>query len=202
MNKAAYIDAVKKIESGNPDEPLLPVLRTGFSDVNAIYLKHALNRLPDTKPVITSDLPQNIDPILRELWAERGGLFRKMAVQSNKFHECQTDQERKTNSNEILRIWDEIQVVKSRIEYFEEHGQLPADVDDFELPDEPVDLLRKLNSIRTMISQVHSKIKKLAQLPNDHPEKARKIAASEKKLAELKLHRGYAQTKLERTDLH
>ena len=201
MTEQAYIDAINKIENGNPDEPLLSVLRTGLSPVNKMYLKHALKRVPAPTPVI-EEAPKNIDPILREMWAERGRLFRKMAVQSNRFHDCQNDAERKANSVEIMHIWGDIQRVKARIEHFEEHGHLPADEEKFELPDDAVSILRKLNSIRAMISQYQSQIKKLAQLPKDHPEKNTKIAAAERKLADLKLYRGYAKTKLEGEDIH
>jgi hypothetical protein len=206
MTAAQYNEHLKRIEATNPAEPLLRVLRSGWSKVNVIYLKSALNRLPkvDPQPDTTEDdetTNDATDPIIRELWSQKGQLFRERAKFSNRFHDCTNDEQRKANSEAILRIWDRIQDIQRKMEYYEDHGELPAGAERFPLPDDPAALLKKLMSIRSQISMEQQKLRKLAELSEDDPAKRTKIEESQAKLAELKLYRGNAEQKT-KTDIH
>jgi hypothetical protein len=209
MTAQQYTEHLKRIEATNPAEPLLRSLRAGWSRVNVIYMKSALNRLPkvDTQPdrATTDDIEDqetaSTDPIIRELWSQKGQLFRERAKFSNRFHDCTTDEQRKANSEAILRIWDRIMDIQRKMEYYEENGELPAGAERFPLPDDPAALLKKLMSIRSQISMEQQKLRRLAELSDEDPQKRPKIEESQAKLAELKLYRGHAEQKA-KTDIH
>lgn len=199
MTAQEYRQHLADIQARNKQEVLLPVLRTGYSPVNVIYMKAALKRLPkDGTPPdrdATEGEAASADPVLRELWSHKGQLFRERAKLSNRFHECTTDQQRKTNSDAILRIWERIQDANRKMDYYEEHGVLPAGAERFPLPEDPAALLKKLMSLRSQISMEQKRLKDLAALPDDHPAKRTKIEESQAKLAELKLYKGHAEQK-------
>lgn len=199
MTKDDYEGYLRALLDKFPDSPLLPDLRTGYSRVNVIYMRHAIKNLVVQEEEVPGPAEEKetdpTDPVLRELWAEKGRLFRQRGKLSNKFHDCKTDAERKRNSDNILAVWEQIQVVKAKIAHYEEYGSLPKEEERFPLPDDPAELLKKLMSIRSLISQEQQKIRKIGELPDEHPEKAERLEASEKRLAELKLYRGYAEQK-------
>lgn len=206
MTAAQYNEHLERIEANNPAEPLLRVLRSGWSKINLIYLKSALNRLPKVDPQPENDDNDETtndanDPIIRELWSQKGQLFRERAKFSNRFHDCTNDEQRKSNSEAILRIWDRIQDIQRKMEYYEDHGELPAGAERFPLPNDPAALLKKLMSIRSQISMEQQKLRKLAELSEDDPAKRTKIEESQAKLAELKLYKGHAEQKAT-TDIH
>lgn len=200
MTRQEYEQAVALIGRRNPGETLLNTLRAGYRPVNEIYIRAALRRLP---PVglktegIAADIPHQrdqrfADQNLRELWAERTRLFGEMNKCSNHFHECKSDDERAANSRSIRVIWGKILEVKDRIEYYEQHGELPAPADEerFPIPDDLVEIVKKQLSLRAQISQRKRQLDGLAGLHESDPERA-KIADIEAKLAELKLYLGH-----------
>ncbi len=212
MTRQEYEQAVALVERRNPGDPLLSTLRAGYRPVNEVYLRAALRRLPAAK-VKTSEngveerdeRPDRggADAQLRQLWAERTRLFGEMNKRSNHFHECKSDDERAANSREIRAIWSRILHVKERIAHYEAHGELPEPVSEerFPLPDDPVSLVKKMNSIRAQISQVKKRLDDLGALPQDHPDRS-KIGDAEARLAELKLYAGHAEKAIERASVH
>lgn len=210
MTEQEYKGNLKRIERENPAEPLLSLLRAGWSKVNLIYMRAALKRLQDLAPVTpdsaTTDKTDagasSADPVLKELWSLKGQLFRERAKHSNRFHECTTDEQRRANSEAILRIWERIQETGRKIEHYQEHGSLPAGEERFPLPDDPAALLKKLMSLRSLISMEQQKLRKLAELSDDDPAKRPKIEESQARLADLKLYRGHAEQKAQGTALH
>lgn len=205
MTEAEYKANLKRIERDNPAEPLLRSLRAGWTKVNVIYMKSALKRLPkddthaDRGGSHVQDGPEMTDPVLKELWSLKGQLFRERGKLSNRFHDCTTDEQRKANSDAILRIWERIREIEQKVEHYEEHGQLPAGAERFPLPDDPAALLKKLMSIRSQISMEQQKLRRLSELSNDDPQKRTKIEESQARLAELKLYRGHAEQKAQGT---
>ena len=201
MTKAEYAQYLARIRKENPDEPLLEKLRAGHSALNVIFMRSAIKRLPQVKEEEKEEVEEieEVDsamkPVLKELWARKGRLFRRRAQWSNQFHECRNDAERKKISDEIMKVWGEIQEVERKIAFVQRSGALPDEEERFPLPDDPIALMKKLNSIRAQISQKQQKLRELAQMPNDDPSKAVKITQTEAELAELKLYRGHAEEK-------
>lgn len=190
----------------NPREVLLPALQSGYTRANVVYMLAALNRLPDPEEVeyLPTKGTKPADDTLRALWAERTRMFGEMNRMSNKFHECTTDQDRAENSRDILRKWDEILAVKSKIRHYEEFGEVlkEDEQEKFPLPDDPIALMKKLASIRVQISQSEVKIREANALPNDHPDKQKRIQEGETKRAFLILYRGHAEQKIAGATIH
>ena len=207
MTEAEYTSNLRRIECDNPAEPLLRSLRAGWTKVNIIYMRAAIKRLKniDRQPDHAGghdDEEQeaaSLDPVVKELWSLKGQLFRERAKHSNRFHDCTSDEQRKAISDAILRIWERIQDTERKINYYQEHGRLPEGEERFPLPDDPAALLKKLMSLRSLISMEQQKLRKLAELPADDPQKRTKIEESQARLAELKLYRGHAEQKAQGT---
>ncbi len=199
MTPAQYAAAVALLEKRNPGEPLLATLRRGHSRMNEVYLRAATRRLTPDAPPVRKREQRFADQVLQGLWRERTQLFGEMNKRSNNFHECRSDDERKANSREIRRIWGEILRVKERIDYYEQFGELPAPVDGerFPIPENPVEMVKKLNSIRAQISQTKKRLDDLAELPDGHHDRV-KISEYEVKLKELQLYSGHVQNAIER----
>jgi hypothetical protein len=216
MNRREYRKELDRLKRLAPDHVLMPTLKLGFDVINAVYLQHALKqvekgpetvvekkehvvRIVDSTREKAADIAETTDPVLRDLWATRGRLFRLSSKTSNKFHVCKTDEERKAVSQELLGIWEQIQDVKHSISHYETHGQLIEKDERFPLPDDPIALVKKRNAIRQAISEQRGKIERLAQL-EDSPEKAHQIQQAETKLNELILYRGHADQKIQRSE--
>ena len=203
ITETQYDELLVRIERENPAEPLLPALRGGYSRVNALFMAAAANRLPEIQETDdVEQVPEEIeadatDVTLNSLYSEKSRLFTSLYKQSNVFHTCRSDQERAENSRAVLAIWDDILQAKARITYYLEHGELPketAEGDD--LPDNPVLLSKKLNSIRAQISQIQKRLLQLAERPDTDQDKTRLIRDAEEQ-RRRKIHlRGLAEQKL------
>ena len=199
MTEEQYNENLALITRRNPGEVLLNTLQTGYTRVNTIYMAAAVKRLPAEEmeaPDLKGHTPY-ADETLWGLWRERTKLFGEMHKQSNLFHQCQTDNQRAENSKKVLGWWKSILAVKAKIEYYEHHGEMPPAEDGAEpMPDNPVALGKKLNSIRARISQKKQQLEALAGLDEGTPEKQSKIDAAEADLRTLKYMAGLAQEKL------
>lgn len=203
MTRQDYDDLVARIERLNPGEPLLPTLLAGHSRVNELYARAAERRLPteiSDEPDDAADLAgatPYADETLRGLWRERTRLFGEMNKQSNLFHSCHTDADRADNSRLVLAWWDDILAAKARIAHYEQHGAMPPDPEEADdLPDNPVALSKKLNSLRARISQKKAQLRDLAGLDEGTPGKQSKIDAGEADLRGLQHWAGLAEEKL------
>lgn len=204
MTAQEYTAALRRIEEGNPQEPLLPALRRGHSRANEMYLKAALKRVGIGGSVSSGQSKKReeegtkADETLRGLWRERTRLFGEMNKQSNLFHTCKTDAERAENSARVLGWWNDILAVKEKIAYYEQHGELPKPVqgDAEELPDNAALLAKKVNSLRARISQKKKQLQELAGLDPGTPGLQSKIESAEADLKGLKHLEGLAAQKL------
>jgi len=201
MTKEDYNQYLRRIREANPKEPLFGKLRAGYSAINVIYMKAALKRLPketiEEKEGKEEDIEELIstNPVVKELWKRKGQLFRERAKYSNSFHECKIDAERRAVSEAILGVWRQIQDIEGKIEFYTRHGTLPEGAERFPLPDDPISLMKKLNSIRAQISQRQQRLRELAQMPDSEATKGVRIQKIEAELAELRLYRGHAEKK-------
>ncbi|MBL7780697.1 MAG: hypothetical protein JNM22_05720 [Saprospiraceae bacterium] len=172
--------------------------------MNVIYLTAALKRLPAEveaaapAPARQDTVPsKNADETLKALWAERTRLFGEMNRMSNHFHDCTTDADRAANSDAIGKKWEEIVAVKERIRQYETTGEVASVATDekFPLPEYPIELMKKIASIRAMISQAKKTLREAAELPDEHPERQKRIQEGEERLTYLNLYKGHAEQK-------
>lgn len=187
MKKWEYEDALERIEQENPCEVLLGVLRTGWSPVNVIYMKSALKRLESApkKDVPADEIPAD-EGFLKGKYRRQQTLRGERNKLSNSFHTCTTDAQRAAVSAKIIEIETEIRRNEVEIRRFELDGETPFNTDsELESPTDPVVLLKKIASLRAMISQTKKRLEYLASLNASNPEKSA-IPNVEKRLADLK----------------
>lgn len=196
MTRVQYNEALARVESGNPGEVLLPLLRSGWSQKNVIYMKAALRRLDGTPAPRKVDVSGAGD-VLTSLYKAQQVLRGRRAKLSNSFHDCKTDADRREVSAGILKIEEEIRDNERKIAHYKAHRQLPQEAggEGESLPENPIGLMKALASINAKISQTKKTLLELGRLPDNDPERA-KIQKYEAKLARLKLEKGHAEQKI------
>jgi hypothetical protein len=156
MTQNQYEQKLLVLETLDPESKLLPMLRKGFSQLNAIYLNQALKNVKKVPVFIEEkevEVPDdNLQIRVRKLYGERAKL-------SNRFHELDSDKARAENSKEIQRIQRQIQDLLT-------NGQTEADN---EIPEDPIAMMKFLNSTRAKISQAKKELERLGALPDDDP---------------------------------
>lgn len=204
MTREAYMEALERIERGNPNEPLLATLRGGFTRLNVVYLKSALGRLtvPATKGVcqvvITSSAEEKpADDVLKSLYKQQQVLRGEKAKIANELHNCTTTEQRREVSRRILEKDATIRANEAKILHYTAHNALPSEdeEDEFYLPDDPIALMKKANSIASQISQTKKKLDELGALGPSDPARG-EIGKYQGKLDRLKLYKGYADQKI------
>lgn len=171
IKKSEYGECLAMLIEEIPDHILIKDLKKGYSVMNALYLGHALKEIQIDDPVskIAAD-PD--DSELRKLQREKSSLFGKRAKWSNKFHDCQTNAQRAEVSDQIQIIQNDIGSIMRQIEYYETNGKpMPVIVnEDYPVPASEGDRYKKRASLRAMISQIKKKLRRIADLPKNHPD--------------------------------
>lgn len=217
MTNKEYKALLARIEAENPGEPLLPLLRSGHSAVNEIYVKSATKRLPenaDTPPIgeaptyfhiEMSEILENVGnfDIHRndEKWLELSAGIRRayntIRKTRNKFHSCPDDETRATVANEVAACWRTIQVAINRRQVYENTGEVTTPTDGADdLPDNPVELGKRLASIRVQITQTKNRIEDILASNETEKTKQERLQKAEASLQRLKNLRGIAEQRL------
>lgn len=202
MTDREYWDKVAALVRLNAAEPLLQSLHTGHTRVTEAYLSLAWKRIPkeEDEPDEVEGAPEDeyvADETMRELWRRRTELFGEMNKLSNKFHDCKTDAQRRLNSELIMSIWSQITRVKAQIAQYKETGELYDQPGAAEMPENPVALGKKLNSLRSQRSQLKKKILDIAGLDEGTPGKQSDINKLEDDIKKLTFQIGIAEQRLQ-----
>lgn len=213
MRAAQYHEHLKVIEAGNPREPLLHFLRSGYTALNAIYLHRALKNLAEMpvyveneedEPEMNEELPEHDtddaqdDPTYQALTAEIRKAYNHIRATRNEYHRCSNDDERAKVADKVRSAWMSIMfAIKKRKAYADTGQIIEVEVDDDELPDNAVLLAKRLNSIRAQIAQEKRKILEIAALKDSDPTRGKRLDTAERQLKRLEVLRGMAVEKLE-----
>lgn len=104
-----------------------------------------------------------------KLQIDKRSLARERMKLSNAFHDCNSNSERKRVYDKLKSVEDAIQEQGRKIAYFKKTGKALDDVVDIPattLPDDPVELMKIRNNLRSNISK---KLKIMDQFPKNHP---------------------------------
>lgn len=211
MTAAEYHRHLKDIEEKNRKEPLLRFLRTGYSAVNAIYMRSALKNLaempePEEEAETEEELPDEDpeeedaanDPTYQALTADIRRAYNNIRATRNKYHQCTNDTERAAVADQVRSAWMAIMAAIKKRKAYADTGQIiEVEVHDDELPDNAVLLAKRLNSIRAQIAQEKRKILEIAALKDSDPTRAKRLETAERQLKRLEVLRGMAVEKLE-----
>lgn len=171
MTETDYTIKLQTLRQKNPFHDIIPVLdEMGYCPLAKEYLKLALE---DPLPERTEHVTAN------SLYDRKSHLYSKRAVESNKFHTCRNDAERRAISIGIGAIQAEIIDVKRAIENYENTGALPKA--DHTPKVKLIDGSAKKKKIKSLMSSV-SRFKALLLKETDEE----KIADYREKITKLK----------------
>jgi hypothetical protein len=194
MSKQDYLAGVEFLAMRKPYHPLLAIIRSGHTRLNELYLERALKDVATPKPD-EEGIP-GADPVLVNLLKEKRILYASRAKLSNSFHDCSSDESRANVSSSIQRIQRAIEAKNAQINYYQQHGKLPeGNQVDIDIPDDPIALMNRLLSVRSSISYNQRRIRILAALAEDNPER-KKIPTLEANLKELKRKKALYESRI------
>jgi hypothetical protein len=152
MLQATYDKLLKQLKKVNPAHDLIPVIESMPGTHLAIeYIKLAIAEVP----TVSAE-----EYTIQVMQKQRGTLYSRRAVLSNKFHIATTTQERAEVSIAIGSLQTEIIDNRRKLEYYNETGKLPAIPDKLVLPASGERKRMKLHSVRTSISRYRGLIRK------------------------------------------
>ncbi len=185
ITKDNYQEAYAIIAEELPNYPLLKKMQRGFNKVNAAYMRRALEKINGQKEAPQEQAPHDPkDEQLRKLERKKSGLYTERAKCSNKFHDCQSDEERLRVSKQLEAIQGEISKVQQSIDYYRKFGELPKVVSAtvYDIPEGRAECILLRQNIRVRISQYKGKLRDLARTPDDYPKRKEKIDKNQDKL--------------------
>jgi hypothetical protein len=195
-NYRASLDYLKSLD---PENSLIKILEKGENLINRKILDKELAKLPPPLPRDENQTKEK-DPIRQRFAMQIRNQIAARAKLSNQFILCKTDEERKELSKMIIEINDKINVLKQNMDYYESNKKLPEMVADdrFKIPENPIDLMMKLNSLRSNISQVKKELRSMLVRKTDQSI----ISDKEQHLSYLKMYLAYVEQAIERQALH
>lgn len=189
MTEGQYWAEVARIKSINPTEPLLSSLERGYSRVGLTYLQLALERLPDDEPEAIEDESDYTSPYLLEKTREIRAAYNSLRKTHNEYHTCKLEKEFAAVATKMNAAWADIQRLIELRKHYRDTGE-EAQLGEA-LPDTPVELARKLNSIRARICHCETAIRDAAQAGEK-----KRVEKQEGRRRELIALRGLAEQKI------
>lgn len=189
MTATDYTAKLAELERIAPGSLLLNKLRTGSSTVNDVLLTNALKKAKEqARPAPDSESDDPVgDERLKAMRIEQRKLFSERAALSNRFHGCKTNPDRAAISEDIQVVQRNIERLAGWIRQYKVHGTLPDDAErKYYVPKDGLELAKKRNSLRVMISRKEKLLKELRTNDLSHPATARKVEVEENKLTDLK----------------
>lgn len=189
MTAAEYHTKLAELQRLAPGNLLLNKLRQGSSPVNDVLLLNALRKAREQAkppPEVDTDDPVG-DERLAAMRVEQRKLFSERAALSNRFHGCSTNSERAAISEDIQVVQRNIERLAGWIRQYKVHGTLPDEVErKYYVPKDGLELSKKRNSLRVMISRKKKELETLRKGDLSHPATARKVEVEETKFDDLK----------------
>lgn len=166
MIELEYTTALETLQRVEPDHNMLKVLSSGYSPINVLYLQSAMKEVSFLKAEPVTEV---VDDTEEQFHIEKRQLYGLRAKLSNKFHLCVTDKQRAEISIAIQRVQADIRDVNVNLRYYRKHGEpMPENTDEkYPVPDDGLELGKKLNSIRASISRYRRKVKELESQNQD-----------------------------------
>lgn len=196
MNRSDYEAGLELLRKRMPEHPFFTFLSQGYAPGRVLYMRKAVEEAV-AAPVRMKVDAAPADPELRKMYIEKSTLFTRRAKLSNQFHVCTTDAQRAKVSIRVQLVQREIEALKNRIEHYLNTGKTKTmKSDKFPVPDDPYKRLKKRNSLRSNISNYKRKLKHLAGLPDNHPDR-KNIDKYETKLNNLQMHLKHVESAIE-----
>lgn len=195
MTQQEYTANLLTIARENPTEPLLATLKGGYSRLNVVYMRAALERLEETDeiPPIEANDDENDersdDPRWNELTRGIREGYNEVRRVHNLYFGCKTPGDFVQVATQMREAWDATQRAISARKAYELGGFSEEETD--EIPENPALLAKMLNSLRVKRTQHQNKIVELAKAGD-----TQKLKAKEASLAKIKIQIGIVEQRL------
>lgn len=197
MNKQDYTAGLELLKTKDPLNSMIDIISRGFTRINMLYLAAELKNLPkddkseDDKPDYSSD------PNHKKICRNISTLYGARARLSNLFHDCEDDNQRANLSSEIQGLQEQIIKQRRAKDFYEKHQRhIDPEMTHYEIPQDPVELIKKRNSLRSAISRHKAHIEQASAL-KDH----KKVDQINRKLIEKQTHLSYVVKAIDQKDL-
>jgi|GEM_PF-6534593 len=196
MTEQEYSSAISLIESIDPAHKYLKLASRAYTPYNCKLAAVILS----TKNIVKQDDDEELGYQVRHrhMMAEISKLSGQRAVISNRFHKCQSNQERALVSDELRIIQTSISDARQRIRYLEKFGEetIATSLDDkYPVPADRYAISKMIANHDSYISKYRKTLDKLAR-EKKNPNAARDIARAEAKLAHYENYREIARKAL------
>jgi hypothetical protein len=214
MTNQTYDAFLLRIADDYPNHPLLSTLRKGTSLLNQRRILTVIQQINDLEKdeAITDeddedDLEEQLTPsdtddeVLKKMYIQKSNLFVIRAKHSNELHECETDQQRAKVVEKIVAIQVQIEAHLQRMSAYKKNGKMHDDDDEFQIPVDPVKLVKKLNSVRANISITTKKITELYHIETKTEDQKKQLDKHDKNLKKLEVYKKMLENEVKKHDL-
>ena len=167
MTQTEFYNGLAELQRRAPGELLLSSIEeAGYGKIGIIYLKDALDRLPDDdsdmgeQPDIDEDEPERDDEKWNALTRDIRLCYNEVRRVHNMYHECDTQEQYKGVAIKMRGAWEATMRAINARKAYEQGGYSIEDTAD--IPENPVQLSLMLNSLRAKRTQHQKKIIELA----------------------------------------
>lgn len=197
MELSDYNARLDHIKIMDPDNVYLERLSKGLTLTNSIIIEREFNKLPPPKPARKK---KQGDPIVERFTVKISKLYSQRAKLSNSFHVCKTNDDALDICMAIEDVQREIAQQLQYRQYYIDKKELPLipnEDSEFDIPSDPVELMRKQNSLRSNISRTKAELKNI-----NKTKAADKWDKANGKLQKLITHLKYVEQSIESKTVH
>lgn len=181
MNKQEYSDQLSQLKTVAPDHIIIPTLLVGYSELNAKYLQHALNKLRNDENEAPENRIETNDAYLSQEYRSIWRLTSRRNKHSNKFHLATNNKQRALIVDEISSIQGQLKRHYENIDAYKKTGIEPPKkkTKKLTIPQDKLKISEALKNRRSSISRKKRELKitvqRLMKDPGNEKLKSRKF---------------------------
>lgn len=195
LNLSNYNAMLDYIDEHAPTHPDLPRLkRKGLTLTSGLLIQKIYNSLLDSVQAVAVAAPKSKetdDAIIRSYNSQLDKLYTQRARLSNTFHISAGNHEDVQIAQSIIEVQQQIDAVMTDKAYYLERKELPPQQpqgEEYEIPQDPFELMRKIESVRTNLAHAKRRCK-----DTDPKKDPAKYATLEKNIERLTKHKMYLE---------
>jgi hypothetical protein len=193
LNLSNYNAMLDYIDEHVPTHPELPRLKSkGLTLTSGILIQKIYNSILDSVQAAAVAAPvskETDDAIIRSYNAQLDKLYTQRARFTNSFHISAGNHEDVQIAQSVIEVQQQIDAVMKDKAYYLERKELPpqqGQEEEFEIPQDPFELMRKIESVRT--NMAHAKRKLRDCDPKKDPAKYANLEGNINRLTKHKMY--------------
>jgi hypothetical protein len=195
LNLSNYNAMLDYIDQHAPTHPELPRLKSkGLTLTSGILIEKIYNSLLDSvqDAAVTAPVSKETDDaIIRSYNAQLDKLYTQRARFSNTFHISAGNHEDVQIAQSVIEVQQQIDAVMKDKSYYLERKELPpqqAQAEEYEIPQDPFELVRKIESVRTNLAHNNRKLRDC-----DQKKEPARYATLQENIERLTKHKMYLE---------